>query len=641
MEIPNFPAFAPAGFMNIGNAAFQHTSYNSYNLLFSNTKTSGPHVLRFGFEGRMLRHSIETPQSPDGNFSFPVSLTQGPDPTKASPTGGSGLASMLLGLGSGTMIQNNKVFSTQSFYYAWYFGDDWKINSRLTLNLGVRYEIQVPRPERHNRMNYFDPNVASPLAGPAGIPGLKGGLIFVGVNGAGRRQFPTIWSNVAPRLGFACQLNSKTIMRGGGGIFYLPAATASTDVIGNFGYATTTSFVGSQDGLTPYAYLSNPFPTGLTPITGNSQGLLTGIGQAITEPLRTATVPYTENWSLGMQRELPGSILLDAAYVGNHSVNLLAGAEANLNLNQLAPQQMALGPAVLQPVPNPFFGLITTGALSSRTVPKYYLLRSFPQFISVGLLYPQGSDSFYNALQLKVEKRLSHGLNFLLSYAKQKLIDDNSINENLGQNAASQNYYCRKCDRSVSANDISQRFVYSAVYELPFGRGRRFGNGWNALIDAALGGWQANGILTFQTGFPLSVLNGTDTTLGSASAGEQSLRPNNNGQSAKLSGPIEQRLNRYFNTSVFSPAVPSTFGDTGRTLPDVRGPGIRNLDFSLFKNFRIKERVTAEFRGEAFNFTNTVQFGLPNTTLNSNQLSVISTQTNSPRQMQVGLKLLW
>ena len=602
---------------------------------------SGSHVFRFGFEGRLLRHSIDTPQSPDGNFSFPVSMTQGPDPTKASPTGGSGLASMLLGLGSGTMIQNNKVFSTQSFYYAWYFGDDWRISSKLTLNLGMRYEITVPRTERHDRMNYFDPNVASPLAGPAGIPDLRGGLVFVGVDGAGPRQFPIIWSNVAPRLGFAYQLDSKTIVRGGGGIFYVPPATGSAGIIGNFGYATTTSFVGSQDGLTPYSYLSNPFPTGLTPITGNSLGLLTGLGQAMTEPLSTATVPYTENWSIGIQRELPGAMVIDATYVGNHSVNLLAGAEGNLNLNQLTAQQMALGSSVLQEVANPFYGLITTGPLASAKIPEYYLLRAFPQFTSVGLLYPQGSDSVYHALQLKVEKRLAHGLNFLLSYAAQKLIDDNSINENLGHNAGSQDYWCRKCDRSVSANDVSQRFVYSAVYQLPFGRGRKFGSGWSPFVDAVLGGWQTNGIMTFQTGFPLNVGNGVNTTLGSASAGGQSLRPNNNGQSANLAGPIEGRLNKYFNTSVFSPATPFTFGTTGRTLPDVRGPGIRNLDFSIFKNFRIHERLTAEFRGEAFNLSNTVQFGMPNTTLNSNQFGVISSQANAPRQVQVGLKLLW
>ena len=238
---------------------------------------------------------------------------------------------MLLGLGSGTLIQDNKVFSTQSFYYAWYVGDDWKISSKLMLNLGLRYEIQVPRTERHDRMNYFDPSVASPLAGPAGIPGLKGGLEFVGVGGNGPRQFPIIWSNLAPRIGFAYQLNSKTTVRGGAGIFYVPAATASGGVIGNFGYATTTTFVGSQDGLTPYSYLSNPFPTGLTPVTGNSQGLLTGIGQAITGTAEHGDGALYGELELRYPARTPRRHSAGRRLqLANHSVNLLSGAGRNV-----------------------------------------------------------------------------------------------------------------------------------------------------------------------------------------------------------------------------------------------------------------------------------------------------------------------
>lgn len=271
--------------------------------MFSNSKISGAHFLKFGFEGRLLRVNNGEAQAFDGNFSFSPGLTQGPDPTKATLTGGNSLASMLLGLGSGTMTRNSKIADTESLYYAWYFGDDWKLNSRLTVNLGVRYEIQVPRTERHDRMNYFDPDVPSPLAGPAGIPGLKGGIVFVGTNGVGRRQFPIRWGNVAPRLGFAYQLTRRTILRGGAGIFFAGSPTTAGGVIGNFGYRTDTPFVGSQDGLTPYSYLSNPFPNGLLQPTGSSQGLLTAVGTAIQEPLPNATVPYTENRSLDIQRE--------------------------------------------------------------------------------------------------------------------------------------------------------------------------------------------------------------------------------------------------------------------------------------------------------------------------------------------------
>ncbi|MGH7248972.1 MAG: TonB-dependent receptor, partial [Pseudomonadota bacterium] len=357
-----------------------------------------------------------------------------------------------------------------------------------------------------------------------------GGIVFVGVNGQGPRQFPTIWSNVAPRFGFAWQALSKTIVRGGFGLFYAGAPTVAGGVIGNFGYRSDTPFIGSQDGLTPYSYLSNPFPNGLVPSTGASQGLLTAIGTAIQEPLASATVPYTENWSLDIQRELPGSILVDVAYVGNHAVNLIEGAEGNVNLNQLTPQQLTLGSALLAPVKNPFYGLIASGALSTPAIPYYYLLRQYPQFTSVGLLYPQGGDSSYNAVQIKVEKRYNSGLNFMLAYTGGKLIDDNSIIENAGRNAARQNIYDRRGDRSVSANDISRRLVLSSVYQLPVGRGRKLGAGWNPFVDAVLGGWQVNGLLALQTGFPLGI-----TTQNTSNAGNESLRPNNNGHSADLS----------------------------------------------------------------------------------------------------------
>lgn len=545
---------------------------------------------------------------------------------------------MLLGIGSGTMTQNSKIADTTSYYYAWYFADDWKVSRKLTLNLGFRYEVEVPRTERHNRMNYFDPNVPSPLAGPAGLPGLTGGIVFVGVNGIGPLQFPIPWKEAAPRLGFAYELNHKTVLRGGAGVFYTPGATKAGGVIGNFGFRTDTTYTGSSDGLTPQVYLDNPFPTGLVPPTGSSLGLLSQIGQAIQEPLVTDKIPYTENWSFGVQREIPGAILVDASYVGNHGVQLITSAEGQQNLNQLTAQQMALGSSVLQQVPNPFYGLITTGVLATKTVPKYFLLRKFPQFTSVGPLYPQGSNSSYNAFQLKVTKRFKGGLQFMLSYAFQKQIDDSSIIENEGTQASGQDLYCRRCDRSLSSNNVLQRFVYSAVYELPFGRKRHWGSNWNPMVNAVLGGWQANGILVLQGGFPLNILNGANTTLGSANAGNWSLRPNNNGHSAQLSGEAEDRLSKWFNTSVFSLAVPYTFGNTGRTLPDVFGPGTTNLDGSIFKTFQIRERVIAEFRAEAFNATNTPKFNNPNTTLNSNQFGTVS-GSGAARQLQVGLKL--
>jgi len=223
-----------------------------------------------------------------------------------------------------------------------------------------------------------------------------------------------------------------------------------------------------------------------------------------------------------------------------------------------------------------------------------------------------------------------------VSFTGQKLIDNYSIISNVGNNSGIQNLYNMQGEKAVSANDISRALVVSAVYNLPFGRGQKFGSGWNRFEDALFGGWQFNGILTEQTGFPLAV-----STQNTSNSGNSVLRPNNNGQNATLNGPIINRLGGYFNTSVFSQPAPFTFGNTGRTLPNVRAPGLHNLDFSLFKSFRVTERLRAELRGEAFNLLNQVVFSAPNTVLTSGQFGVISNQSNTPREIQVALKLVF
>ncbi len=239
--------------------------------------------------------------------------------------------------------------------------------------------------------------------------------------------------------------------------------------------------------------------------------------------------------------------------------------------------------------------------------------------------------------QLKVEKRFSHGLSVLLSYTGQKLIDDYAIISNVGNNTGGiQNIYNGQGDKGVSSNDISQHLIVSGVYNLPFGRGQQFGKNWNRAIDTFLGGWQVNAIATYQTGFPLSV-----TTQNTSQAGNNTERPNNNGQDPNLSGPISQRLNAYLNASTFSQPAPFTFGNLTRTLPNVRAPGSQNIDFSLFKNFHIVENLSMQVRAEAFNLLNQVVFGAPNVVLSSGQFGVISSQSNSPRTIQFGLKLLF
>jgi hypothetical protein len=634
-----FPGFAPAGYLTIGNggADFRRNAFETHSTAWQNTKVLTAHTLKFGAEGRLVRVNNTEAGNASGNFNFPRSLTQGPNPNVATAVAGDAIASFLVGLGAGTYTKGFKGVSTQSTYWGFYFGDDWKVSQKLTLNLGIRYEFETPRTERYDRVNVFNPTVASPLAGPAGLPNLVGGLEFAGVDGRGRRQFPTDSNNIAPRFGFAFQALRNTVIRGGYGIFYAPSYRAAGGTVGNFGYRSDTPYVGSLDGVRPTNYLRNPYPDGFAPVSGNSQGLLTGIGSSISATINSDyVVPYTQNWSLNIQQQMPGQLLVEVGYVGNRGIQLSRTGEGNYNLNQLTPEQLSLGTALQQAVPNPFFGLIASGPLAGRTVPRGRLLVPFPQFSNYNEMYGTGASSNYHSFQARVEKRFAAGLNFLFSYTFAKQIDDYSIISNVGRNALQQNIYDRAADRSISANDVAQRGVFSFVYELPFGRGRALGSNWNRVTDAILGGWQTNGILTLQGGQPLALA--TQNTSGSFS---NAMRPNNNGQSAKLEGSVHSRLNRYFDTSVFSQPAPFTFGNTGRVLPDVRGPGQRSMDLSLFKNFTLTERLGLQFRAEAFNFTNTPNFGLPNQNLNNQQFGIINSQANDPRQIQFGLKLLF
>jgi hypothetical protein len=215
-------------------------------------------------------------------------------------------------------------------------------------------------------------------------------------------------------------------------------------------------------------------------------------------------------------------------------------------------------------------------------------------------------------------------------------MDDHAMISNVGRDSNIQNIYDRRSEWAVSPQDVSKALVVSFVYEFPFGRGRQLGANWNRFTNAVLGGWQMNGIATFQTGQPLTI-----TTQDTSNSGGTVLRPNNNGRSAKLETPVKDRLRQYFDTSVFSQPAPFTFGNTGRALPDVRGHGAANWDFSVFKEFAIQEKLRVQFRAESFNLFNRAQFGFPNMGLSSGQIGVISGQANTPRQIQFGLKVLF
>ncbi|MGH9665001.1 MAG: carboxypeptidase regulatory-like domain-containing protein, partial [Bryobacteraceae bacterium] len=295
-----------------------------------------------------------------------------------------------------------------------------------------------------------------------------------------------------------------------------------------------------------------------------------------------------------------------------------------------------LGNALLQQVPNPFYGIVTSGTLSNPTINENQLLRPFPQY--TGLTYSQlpGGSSTYHSLQIRVERRLSSGLTILGAYTKAKFIS-NVYSENgfAGDVVASvQDSNNLSLERSLSSQDVTQRLVLSSVYNLPFGPGKRWLNSTHGVAAKLVGGWRMSGIATLQSGEPLYLTTSVNNINGFTLAS----RPNNNGQSAKLSDPTPSE---WFNTGVFSLPAPFTYGTMGRTLPDVRNAGVKNLDFSLIKETRIQENMRMEFRVEVFNLLNTPQFGSPGTALGAAGFGVVSSQANPPREFQLALKLLF
>ncbi len=590
---------------------------------------TGNHAVKFGAMFRRDQLNRFVVGTGDLTFAFARTYTQGPNALAASSTAGSSIASALLGLPDSGGISISTRAVTHNWQQAYYVQDDWRVSRRLTVNAGIRWELQFPMVEDNNNLNWFDPNAASPIA--AQFPGLnlKGAVVFAGQDK--RNPWLANLHDFAPRVGLAYSFSDKLVLRSGYGVFYGPHPY---DVSGNrgSGYSQTTPYVASIDGAIPIANISNPFPNGFVLPFGlgatPSAAVNLGLGINFFEP--HSPTPNVQQWNFGLQRQFGKSLMVEAGYDGMKGTHL---PDVGYSLTQLRLDQ--LGPDITRAVPNPFRGLITVGTLSNPTVRAGQLLTPFPQYSSVGVTTPTAASSSYHALLLKAVKRFSNDLTFLLAFTASKLIDDSSGTATFLEPASPhQDAFNRRADRSISDQDVSQRLVYSVSYGLPFGKGKAIGGRWPSAVNALVGGWKVNGILTLQTGIPLSI-----TTTNTSQANNAVLHPNNNGSSAALDGPAVGRLNQYFNTSVFSQPAPYTFGNTGRNLPDVRGPGLRSLDFALNKEVRIHESLHLQIRGEAFNLTNTPGFNNPDTNLQSPTFGAITSQFNQPRQIQVGLRL--
>jgi outer membrane receptor protein involved in Fe transport len=573
--------FTPTGYAEIGARSFWPNRNNldlmHISNLFSNVR--GRHVLKAGAEFRREAIFRRAARLARGQMAFNRSFTE--DPNNRGRTG-DGLADMLLGLASGGQIGNQNGEHAFTRGYSLFFQDDWKVNNRLTLNLGVRWDRFGPPSFKDSAVSRFEIDFAN-------------------------RQYTIVRpedesdcgcehdnDNFAPRVGLALQVTPKTVVRSGYGIYYGQPDSVSHDGDARFANLPPefSEFSFPTDRLfQPALVVRDGFPTGLLPATTVQQNV------AVKTALTFMPAQYASQWFFDVQRELPFDSVVTLSYIGTSSKHMVW----TRNLNQ--PRTPAAG-AVQQRRPYPFFGGIT-------------------------LRDPGGSAS-YNAFTAKGEKRFSRGLSFLLSYTWAHAIDDGAGTLNDGAGSF-RDHYNTRLERGNSQYDLRHNFVASFVYDLPFGRGRAYGSQMHPVANAILGGWQLGGILFMRSGEPFSVtVSGDIANMGAANYA------NRVGNGNLPSG--ERTIDRWFDTTAFEVPAQFTIGNAGRNI--LYGPGSVSMDLKVGKNWMIAERLRLEYRLEMFNFTNTPNFGTPNGTLNNAQVARI-TSAADPRRVQMGLKVVF
>lgn len=650
-------AYYSAGYMNIGGDPYGNykQGQDTGQLTITLSKVIGGTNLKFGFEGRLHQQNYIQTNAPNGIFSFDRSGSS-QCPYDFATCGGDGMASFLMGQmsqgGDGTYYEIQDQPATEDHQFAWYVQDDWKATKKLTLNLGLRYDVSIPRTDRHNRQNWFDPAIPLPLSVP-GFGTLYGGEVFA--SSSQRHIVDTDWSDIQPRFGFAYRIWPLTVIRGGYGIYYSQPRSGATGVApyGSQGFNQYTSAITTynNDGATPYLRLNNPYPNGLIQPPGNSLGVMNDVGYGANGPLRNMiATPYEQSWSFGVEHQIPWNTLLDFIYAGKKGTHLyFSGANY---INHLGPQIEGYSSDQINDlttmVNNPFAAVITdpNSYLSSPQIEQYYLQLPYPQF-------PGGvttdawpiATSIYHSLQISAEKRYSNGLQFLASWVWSKSIDDASAPDDnttwLGSFTSLQDPNKPWLERSLSTFDIPNVFQFSYTWELPVGHGRAFLSGMPGVLGAVLGGWKTTGIWRVAGGRPLAFSTYDGTPL--PTYGTQ--RPNVVAKPKRTGGKDSVWINQYIANpdSLILPPV-YTLGDARRAWGAIRSPLAFNTDMAIDKDFSLsamREGMSLEVRLEAQNALNHPVFGTPDTSIDDPNFGIINYTSNTPRQVQLGAKIVF
>jgi hypothetical protein len=650
-----YPAISIAGLTGFGTGGVTPSArIPSFGMLDNLTWIKGRNQMQFGVDVRWEDEVKRANNNYPGVWSFANTETSLPDSPNFS-TVGSSFASYLLGL-------SNNFYSTDptgkhlffSAYRAFYFQDDIKVSRKLTLNLGVRYDIPIPIHEKYGRISTFDPSIPNPGAG-----GLPGALIFAG-GGPGEKSYSPVYpagaslgsyrfSNTRyymwqPRFGFAYQVNPKTVVRGGFGLSYFRGGSLSMEdglIVASYlmGWRSQVTAVTPDNGVSPALQWDGaiPHPTLPTPSLSEVNG------QGIDYWDRTSgKAPYHETWSFTVERQLPGKVAFEASYVGSGDHRLGAMME---NLNQLPDKYLSLGSLLNADINSP--AAVAAGIAlpyPGFTGPVSQALRHYPQYLGINSNVQETGNSTYHSLQVRVQKYYTNGMSFLVSYTGSKLLTD-TFQQFATFNAYATTTYNQHLEKGLGPDDQSQRLVTSGSYELPIGPGKRYLN-YQGPVGKVAGGWNMSTVLSYFSGTPIAIGGGM-------------VIPNYGGDTrpdllggkplASNTGNFDPNADHYLNASDFAvpvgtAQVPYRYGSSPRLLSATRGFPTLNENFAVVKRtyFGKNEYKNFEFRAEFFNIFNRVQFGNPNGTVSDTiGFGLIGNQANAPRIIQFGFKLNW
>ena len=623
------------------------------------TKSLTLHTIRFGYQ--MTVQLLNDFNQNSANFGFDRNLTSSacmetttaaPCTTALSSTSstltGDGIASLLLGEPSSASTNYSAVPAATQKYLAFYGEDAWKVNSKLTFNYGLRYEIQFGRTDRYNRYNHFDPSVINPtLTALTNIP-VKGGLVYA--NSTNRGVWKTPFNNVSPRIGLAYKLRNDMTARAGYGIYY-SQNVSEAPTSNNDGFSSNTTGQVTQNlnsGLAPVPNaLSNPFPTGIVQPTGSALGVMEDVGNSLSSTYYSRPTPYTQTYSAGIQYQTRNNGVVEVGYQGSQGRRLPIGYTQNIDQLPTPYLYSAVtgtcpGPnctsTLNNTVANPFAGQGLFSA-TKTTVAYNQLLRPYPQFLSVNISEDTtGASSSYNALLVSYSQRLSGGVSASINYQYSKALD-NTSETGYTNDSGARDIYNLSLERSVSGHDMPQQFTATVIWKLPFGRGRRFGNNMNRVVDGFAGGWQLSTVTIVNKGFPISITNSSNP-LGSYGFGES--RPFVTSEAAIRPG--SRTLLNWFNTAAFStPCWAATTSSTvTASCPSGTGPtfsAIGNIrrfeaadrqdsyirpDMTLQKNFAVTGERVMTVHVAAFNLTNTPYYAAPNSSVGSSTFGQVT-----------------